>query len=268
MVSCMAIVESEIAMSDFTNFRAVYDELTDEVSRSTNAFLPDHLRNWFEQLDNTPRIAEIVQRLQGGLEIGPWLAAALNSGGSFLGSGRLDWGNNKEKAIGMKLLLFREAAARKHDISLLGLHFIHAGRNINDNARAFIEQVFEPMARELRRYLEAEVAKMDAIPASDRVVTINHNSKEYADADAALEQLEKAIREANDFDDPLEKEQREAEVSAARRLLKAARVRVEALAALLKPIVTQYATKLKDSLVGMAVQGTIGALGYLLGKIF
>jgi hypothetical protein len=124
------------------------------------------------------------------------------------------------------------------------------------------------MARELRRYLETEVAKTDAIPASDRVVTVNHNSKEYADADEAMAKLEKAIHEANDFDDPLEKEQREAEVSAARRLLKAARVRVSALVELLKPLVTQYATKLKDNLVGIAVTGTISALGYLFGKIF
>jgi hypothetical protein len=83
-----------------------------------------------------------------------------------------------------------------------------------------------------------------------------------------MEQLEKAIREANDFDDPLEKEQREAEVSAARRLLKAARVRVDALVALLKPLVVQYATKLKDNLVGIAVTGTVSALVYLFGKIF
>ncbi|MGY8678350.1 hypothetical protein Q2941_11085 [Bradyrhizobium sp. UFLA05-153] len=127
-------------------------------------------------------------------------------------------------------------------------------------------QIFLPTTRELLRYIEEHFDKV--VPASDRTVTINHNSKEYTDADAAMEKLEKTIREASDFDDPLEKDQREAEVSAGRRLLKATRVRVNVLLALLKPIVTQYGTKLKDSLIGMAVQATIGVLGHLLGKIF
>lgn len=55
-----------------------------------------------------------------------------------------------------------------------------------------------------------------------------------------MEKLEKAIWEANDFNDPLEKEQREAEVSAARRLMKAVRVRLEPLVALVKPILVQF----------------------------
>ncbi|MGV7213413.1 hypothetical protein [Bradyrhizobium sp. UFLA05-112] len=127
-------------------------------------------------------------------------------------------------------------------------------------------QIFLPTTRELLRHIEEHFGKV--VPASDRTVTINHNSKECTDADAAVEKLEKAIREANDFDDPLEKEQREAEISAARSLLKATRVHVDVLVALLNPIIAQYGTKLKDSLIGMAMQGTIGALGYLLGKIF
>jgi hypothetical protein len=35
--------------------------------------------------------------------------------------------------------------------------------------------------------------------AAARRGTVNHNSKEYTDADEAMEKLEKAIREANDF---------------------------------------------------------------------
>jgi hypothetical protein len=44
---------------DLTNFRAVFDELTDEVNRATYQFLPDHIANWFKTLDTTPRVAAI-----------------------------------------------------------------------------------------------------------------------------------------------------------------------------------------------------------------
>ncbi len=257
-------------MSDFTNFRVVYDELTDEVTRSRYQFLPDHLRNWYEALDTTPGISTIISRLEDGLDVDKWLQAAQQTGGSFAGSSRLDWGSDKEKSLGMRLALFRAAANSKQDISRLGFHFIHVGNSINDNAQAFLDQVFSPMARELRRFLEAEAQKPDfgRIPASDRTVTVNHNSKEYADADEAMEQLEKAIRETNDFPSLEERDQREAEISAARRLLKAARVDVEKVATLVKPVVVEYVKKVKDGIVAHAASATVTALGVLLGYAF
>jgi hypothetical protein len=258
-------------MSDFTNFRAVYGELTDEVTRARYPFLPDHLRNWFGLLDDTPEVAAIVRRLQNGLDFDGWIQQATASGNHTL-----DWGGDREKALGMKLLLFRAFADRKQDAAGFGLQFLNVGTELNDNASAFVEQVFSPMARELRRYLEGEVARPEsekvpvsvAVPASDRCVPIDHNSKEYADAEAAMEKLETAIREANDFSEPLEKEQREAEVAAARRLLRAAQVRLEPLAALLRPILVEYVTKVKDGLVAHAAGVTVTALIALFGILF
>ncbi|MBP1064836.1 hypothetical protein JOE51_006303 [Bradyrhizobium japonicum] len=255
-------------MSDFTNFRAVYDELTDEVTRASNQFLPDHLRNWFDQLDNTPRVSEIVARLQHGVHIEEWLRQAVDTK-------NLEFGREREKALGTKLLLFRTFSDKKQDIGLLGFHFFHVSRNVNDNAGAFVAQVFSPMARELRRYLEGELARPDRekvpvpapVPASDRTVSVDHNSKDYLDADAAMERLETALREANDFPDVLEREQREAEVSAARRLLRATLVRLEPLAVLLKPILVVYATKVKDGIVAHAATATVTALIALIGAL-
>jgi len=64
-------------MNDFTNFRAVYDDLTDEVAGASYQFLPDHLRNWFDRLDGTPQVAAIVGRLQHGLDFDGWVQQAL-----------------------------------------------------------------------------------------------------------------------------------------------------------------------------------------------
>lgn len=83
-----------------------------------------------------------------------------------------------------------------------------------------------------------------------------------------MAELETAIREANDFDDPAEREQREAKISAARRLIRSARVRVDLLVDLIKPTVVQYATKVKDGIVANAANATVTALGVLLGYAF
>jgi hypothetical protein len=172
----------------------------------------------------------------------------------------------------MQLLLFRAVAQGKENIGLLGHIFISgAGRNINTDARAFVDQVFMPMTRELVRYLRqpAQAAEPKEAPASDRVVKLDHNSAAYREAIEALDQLEHALRTANDYpNDDEDREQRIAEVSAARRLMQAIRVRVEALVMLLRPTVIQLVTKIKDNLITIAATAVVSGLIALLGKIF
>jgi hypothetical protein len=117
------------------------------------------------------------------------------------------------------------------------------------------------MEAELRRYLEKQLA---TVPAADRLVPLNHNSQQYTVTIEAADEVEKTIREANDFLDQEEKEQRIAEVSAVRRLLQAARVRVEAVVVLLKPLAEQARTKLRDTIVGMAINKFLALLGALI----
>jgi len=258
-------------VSDFTNFRAVYDELTDEVNRARYQFLPDHLNSWFEHLDDTPQVAVVVNKLQDGQDLDAWYKHAENTRGSFVGSGTLDWPAGRENALGMRLLMFRACAEKKLDAAMIGHSFIYVGNNINDNAHAVIEQIFMPMASELRRYLEREVARADtvpSVPAADRVVPLDHNKPEYQDAVESLDRLIKTLKESNDYADIVEKGQRIAEVSAARRLLDAALVRIEPLVSLLRPIVIQFANELKDKLVTIAVSAAVAALIALFGHIF
>ena len=74
-------------MSNFTNFRAVLDELTDEVARARYQFLADHLNGWFRQLDQTPVVNEVVQDLQSSLDFDKWYAERKASAGGMAGSG-------------------------------------------------------------------------------------------------------------------------------------------------------------------------------------
>jgi hypothetical protein len=107
------------------------------------------------------------------------------------------------------------------------------------------------------------------VPASDRVVLIDHNSAGYRGTEEALDNLEHGLQSANDFPGvPEEKDQFVAEVSAARRLLQAARVRIVALAELLKPLLVQFVAKVKDNVIATLAAGAAAAIVAWLGHIF
>jgi hypothetical protein len=255
---------------NFTNFRAVYDDLTGEVERSSEQFLPDHLENWFALIDETPEVQEIVRSLESGvfMEYIHWPrkykgAIPTESDTEF------KWPSGRATRLGMQLSMFRDVSKRTLAARVLGERGISATES--EGAREIIKHVFSPMARDLRRLLEKDLLESPeaAAPAADRLVRLDHNSAPYNDAMVALEDLEKVLTEANDYPGDIEeKEERVAEVSASRRLFKAIWVRIEPVVVLLRPLVTQFATKLKDSLIGAAVGKVIGALAALLGQIF
>jgi len=255
-------------MSDFTNFRAVYDEMTDEVMRSHMQFLPDHLRNWFEAMDTTEGVAPIIQKLQEGLDYKKWRdeqIANANRGGV------LTWPPGRDQQLGMRLLLFRSAVeeGRGDFIAYFGHAFLpSADQNVNNSARRVLDQIFRPMARELRRRFEAELNKPKEVPASDRIVTINHNSEDYKHLMSALDTLEEVLRGANDYPDAEEKERVVAEVSAGRRLLQAAKARAGAIAAVLAVPATYLAKQFIGKAVGDAAQVVIDFMTRIFGHLF
>ncbi|MBR1214618.1 hypothetical protein [Bradyrhizobium sp. JYMT SZCCT0180] len=255
-------------MSDFSNFRAVYNELTDAVTSARHQFFKDHLANFFDTIDQTPNAARIVADLESRVDLKKWYEEAKESVGSFVGSGTLNWPKGRTEKLAMRVALLRAFSTEAIDPIDFAHDFLYSENNFDINISDISQQLFSPTGRELLRYIETHFDNPPGVPASDRVVTVNHNSPDYADADAAMEKLEKAIREANDFPEPEVKEQREAEVSAARRLMRAVRVRLEPLVALLKPLLVQYGTKVKDGLIAAAAAATTAALITLFGLIF
>jgi hypothetical protein len=255
-------------MSDFSNFRAVYYELTDAVTSSRHQFFRDHLANFFDTIDQTPNAARIVADLESRVDVKKWYEDAKESVGSFVGSGTLDWPKDRTDKLAMRVALLRVFSTGEIDPIDFSHDFLYSQNNFDINISDISQQLFQPTSKELIRYIEAHFDNPPGVPAADRVVDVDHNSRGYVDAEDAMAQLEKAIREANDFNDPLEKEQREAEVSAARRLMKAVRVRLEPLVALVKPVLAQFANKVKDNLVGAAALAVSGALIALFGTVF
>jgi type VI protein secretion system component VasK len=94
------------------------------------------------------------------------------------------------------------------------------------------------MAYELRAYLQEEFERTDQseaeIPASDRVVTINHNNPAYQDVMQAMRDLQDALqRLLNSSDDPTRTERQIKEVQASRTVLEANSIRENTLRVLI-----------------------------------
>jgi histidinol-phosphate/aromatic aminotransferase/cobyric acid decarboxylase-like protein len=127
------------------------------------------------------------------------------------------------------------------------------------------------MARELRRFFEQKIGSEPSAataPAADRVVRLDHNSQPYRELVEALGNLERVLTEANDYPDAEDKEQRIAEVSAARRLLASAKVRVAAVAGLLGSAVVYFTHDLVTTAVGRAAAVVLDKIVALFGSIF
>lgn len=170
----------------------------------------------------------------------------------------------------MQLLLFRAVAGEGLNIGALGKKYVPgSGRNINDNTKAFIDQIFRPMTKELVRYLR-RVGQAEAetfVPAADRVVDLTHNSAQLSDLADALEKLAEALRHANDYEDKEDRQQRIAEVEATKRLMRAPRVQERALA-FIKVCLTYLAKKFADVGIGKIATVVIAKLAEIIGHLW
>ena|ERR1700716_2442568 len=101
---------------DFTNFRAVYDQYTDEVLHARATFFNDHLKRWLKHIDRSSHSGPIIQRLQNGLDFEKFWQESEKTAGKSLGAGRLVFpDDNHEHRLGYLLLLFRSIALEQRD---------------------------------------------------------------------------------------------------------------------------------------------------------
>jgi hypothetical protein len=98
--------------------------------------------------------------------------------------------------------------------------------------------------------LQAARRIQEPIPAADRTVTLGHNSTEQKAVLEKVDNLINAVQETNEFPGSEdEKEQTLAELSAARRLLEATRVRIDAIKTTLQPKLLWLAEKAASGII-------------------
>jgi hypothetical protein len=253
---------------ELENFLAEYDDATSDVLGSKSATVDTNLERWFEVLDERLAISKITNDLEHRVDFKDWYAKeqARNTGVG----GDLHWPSGRENRLAMQLLSFR--AMRREEPDLLNFHsqFMASSSNrLDDIVYEVLSQVFSPMARDLRKYIERAYDRVSdvelmAAPASDRAVPITHNS-DYAEAIEQLDRLEELILTTNDFPDVEDRDQRAAEISAMRRLLNATRVRVDALISLCYWGLKYVAKKFADVTIGKIASAVLTLIGKITG---
>jgi len=93
------------------------------------------------------------------------------------------------------------------------------------------------------------------VPASDRVVTVNHNAPDYRATSDTLVQTIAAVKGDNEYanEDPEDREQRIAELEASQRLLQAERVDLDWVERLFLRTLRYLANKFADNAIGVVV---------------
>lgn len=211
-----------------------YDELAADVARSKHQFFQGNLKRWLDFLDGTAPFARLIlQQLEANADFATWFAPYRVMAGGGGTARNVDWPTDMRKRLGTQILLFRRMATGDIEPGIFALTVLASGRNINEGTADIVNQIFLPMAKELRRYLLQDIGgagqKPQKIPASDRTVTLDHNSEQYLATVKGLEDLVRAVETTNDYEDVDDKEERIAELTAGRQLLRAVRVRALAI---------------------------------------
>lgn len=247
-----------------------YDAATEDVLRSNYRNYPDNLQRWFYVVDNDSVPGRVVSDLENSVDAQKWFDDTMAATRTNR-QGELNWPLKLSERLGIQLSLFRSFAERKIDAAQFGFPFFRRqGDDFHAVVRNINDQVFLPLARDLRRYsLRVAMPAADQqgeIPASDRIVRLDHNSPSYQEAIEAVDRLEELVRQTNDYDDTEDKGQRVAELSAGRRLLQAVQVRVVAVAQVLAAPIRALTTRFATGLINQAAHDLWDKLTTLLGS--
>jgi hypothetical protein len=249
-----------------------YDELVTDIQGSGYQTFPHNLQRWFSFLDSSASLAGILPLLESSVNFKTWYEKCLQTRSSMAGSAQLDWPEKTTQQLGLKLRLFRLLGNKNIQPHEFCSNFLYVEGDLNAMVANIIRQLFAPLGRELRRYIIRETERQQTfslpIPATDRVVHLNHNSAAYEETIGAIEETEKAISIANDYDDLQDKEQRLAELSAARRLLASTRVRVGAVTAIAGPVLGWLAENFAGGIIGQLASTAWKLITNLLTSAF
>lgn len=251
-------------MDEFENFLDEYDDLTERLVSSRHQDFPALAKRLLRLLGDGPEtVQQQITYLRAKLPIEEVENSVLSEPRGMVGSGRMAWPEDVDATIGGQLnLLERLSETPNGSFQFAHDYFPTRSNNLNDILHQMMDHMYEPTFRDLRRHLVRAARKAPAapvLPASDRVVTLDHNSIAHDEADAALADVVLKVEQSN-VGDPEEKGRVVAEVNAARGLLKAAKVRITALATLVVGALGWVANQFAETAAGQAADWAIQKL--------
>ncbi|MER9305130.1 hypothetical protein NKJ06_20010 [Mesorhizobium sp. M0293] len=249
--------------NEFDDFIEEYDDLASLASRARYQDFASALRRWFNVLHNAPEpLRSRLDWLQNLFPMARVDKEVLVEPSGMVGSGRMSWPDDTEARLSGQLNLFRSFSSQED----AGWRFAHnyfyaSSNNINAVLREMTEHLFDPMVDDLRRYLRRNKDRpieesIRPIPASDRIVGINHNAPEYSTLITGLEGLEEQLRGSNDID-PGIRERSVAELSSVKSLLEPDTIRLELARNFVVGVFVYLLAVLGDNVIGQVIQHTI-----------
>ena len=246
---------------EYKDFFEDINELVGPVLDAGFQEFPGALQNWMYQLDNAPDLIKLAMiELVGDAD---WETVDANclvpQGGT--GNGTLNWPQNPKERLAAQTIVFRQLASGELDVTAFAHEYFHRQHaNLNDATQEMSSKLFYQYSKDLNRYLERALR---AVPASDRVVPIDHNAAEYEPLVETVEELVEAINESNSIE-PDEKSWLIPQLKAGLGLLKAGFARVGALKATIVGGLVAAVSTLKDTAVGKLADTAIEYLMQLV----
>lgn len=239
-------------------FFETYDDAAHRLYRARYEDFSRYLRSWLENLDTAPSILGVeIRRLRSIQDFSDVEVNVMVKPRGMVGSGRLNWSDDFETRAAGHLALLRELAFADLDPSSFAFDYFYAGdNNITRTVQEMAQHLFEPHAVELRRHLEAiadDEEDLPTVPASDRVVSLDHNSAAFREVVSSIEVVEERLRENNELL-PDEKARIHLELRSGVDLLKAPRTRLETIRVMLLGSLGWLAMEFASSAVGVAAQ--------------
>ena len=187
----------------------------------------------------------------------------------MVGSGVLNWPTDRDEFLAMRLGLFREFASQGIDVLDFGMHFFYAGSSrYDDTLNEISTQLFQPTVRDFRKHLEKVVRDLDAGElslAADRIVKRSDNSEKFDEVIEASDEVVKALRENNSYENAVEKERLIAEIVSGTYLLRAAEVRIEAIKATIWAALKYLSKKVWDNALNVLIATAFLYVSQLIG---
>lgn len=247
------------------SFLEDYEGTSEDVLNAKSSNIQSSIMNWIQHIESNDTARRIVESFENSVEFEDWLKRALNSGGSFAGSGTLEWPQKKEERLGLQISLYRYFSESEDRIWNFSSHFFHVGSNINDMIYEVNDQIFRQLVRDLRRQFERpksyqnDLVSNIEVPASDRVISLNHNSRDLSQIFADIENLEEALRghNARDQAEIDERDRLAAEVASARILMSQNQINISYVYTFVYSTLAFIVNKFTDSLISSLSQPLI-----------
>lgn len=115
------------------------------------------------------------EKLTSGLDLEGFISKNSRSSRGMVGSGMIEWPEDYEQALGMKLLLIWKFAENPRYMLDFGHDFYHTGNKSSGNIRSIIGQMIVPFARDYKDYVMAgaSVETKLVLPLSNRIFVVH-----------------------------------------------------------------------------------------------